>query len=344
MSEPGPVIAEVVALERLIAGGDLSRDEMGGLMGRLMDGELSEVYKAALLTALATKGEVASEITGAADALRRRLVRIPHSVRGVVDTCGTGGDGRRTFNISTAAALVAAGAGVPVAKHGNRSVSSRCGSADVLEAAGVEVDVSAVEAARTLDEVGLCFLFAPSYHPAMREVMPVRRALAVRTLFNVLGPLTNPAGARRQVVGVYAEHLVGVVAAVLVDLGAAHALVVHGSDGLDELTTTGPTRVAEATPRGVEEFEVLPEDVGLRRCRPPELEGGDPKHNAALLEAVLSGEPGPLADVTLLNAGAAIYVGGAASDLVAGVEQARRALGGGAARSKLEELRARRSL
>ena len=301
MAESTAAIDETVALKRLIAGRDLRREEMSGLMGRLMDGELSDVHKAALLTALAAKGETSGEIAGAADALRRRLVPIPHEVEGVVDTCGTGGDGRGTFNISTAAALVTAAAGVPVAKHGNRSVSSRCGSADVLEAAGVEVDVQPEAAGRSLAEAGICFLFAPSYHPAMREVMPVRRALAVRTLFNVLGPLTNTAGARRQVVGVYAEHLVPVVAAVLADLGAEHALVVHGCDGLDELTTTGPTRVAEVTPAGVRQYEIRPEEVGVERGRPEDLEGGDPVHNASQLEAVLRGDSRPLAEITVLN-------------------------------------------
>ena len=341
MAEGTHPIDESAVLRKVLARRDLERGEMRGLMGRLMDGELSEVYQAALLAALATKGEVAAEIAGAADALRRRLIPIPHRVEGVVDTCGTGGDARGTFNISTAAALVAAAAGVPVAKHGNRSVSSRCGSADVLEAAGVAVESTPEAAGRELEEIGICFLFAPAYHPAMREAMPVRRALGVRTLFNVLGPLTNPAGARRQLLGVYAGHLVEVIARVLADLGAERALVVHGEDGLDELTTTGRTRVAEAANGEVKIYEVAPEDLGIERARPEDLEGGAPDRNAELLEAVLTGEPGPLADVTALNAGAAIYVGGRADTLAAGVERAREVLGDGGASELLARLRAR---
>ena len=338
MAEP---VSATDALKRVLARRDLGRDEMRSLMGRLMDGELSDVYKSALLAALATKGETAAEIAGAADALRRRLVPIPHGVKRVVDTCGTGGDGRGTFNISTAAALVAAAAGVPVAKHGNRSVSSKCGSADVLEAAGVTVESTPETAGRELAEIGICFLFAPGYHPAMREVMPVRRELAVRTLFNVLGPLTNPAAARRQLLGVYSEHLVELVARVQAELGADHALVVHGDDGLDELTTTGRTRVAEARGGEVRLYEVEPEACGLPRAKLEDLAGGDPSHNATLLRRVLEGEPGPLADVAMLNAGAAIYVGGRAESLQDGVEIARRTIASGAARGKLDELRTR---
>ena len=341
MAEDRHPIDENAVLRKVLARHDLERGEMRGLMGRLMDGELSEIYQAALLAGLATKGEAATEIAGAADALRRRLIPIPHRIEGAVDTCGTGGDGSGTFNISTAAALVTAAAGVPVAKHGNRSVSSRCGSADVLEAAGVAVESTPEAAGHELEELGICFLFAPAYHPAMREAMPVRRALGVRTLFNVLGPLTNPAGARRQLLGVYAEHLVEVVARVLAELGAEHALVVHGEDGLDELTTTGRTLVAEAANGEVRTYRVAPEELGIERARPEDLEGGAPDRNAELLEAVLAGKPGPLADVTALNAGAAIYVGGRADTLAAGVERARRVLADGSASELLVRLRAR---
>lgn len=341
MAEDTRPIDENAVLRKVLARRDLERGEMRDLMGRLMDGELSEVYQAALLAGLATKGEAATEIAGAADALRRRLIPIPHRVEGVVDTCGTGGDGSGTFNISTAAALVTAAAGVPVAKHGNRSVSSRCGSADVLEAAGVAVESTPEAAGRELEALGICFLFAPAYHPAMREAMPVRRALGVRTLFNVLGPLTNPAGARRQLLGVYAEHLVEVVVRVLAELGAEQALVVHGEDGLDELTTTGHTLVAEAVNGEVRTYRVAPEELGIERARPEDLEGGAPDRNAELLEAVLAGEPGPLADVTALNAGAAIYVGGRADTLTAGVDRARRVLADGGASELLARLRER---
>lgn len=326
------------ALERLVGGGHLTRDETEALFGRLMDGELSEPVKAALLIALRMKGEEPAEIAGAASAMRRRAVRIPHSRLGVVDTCGTGGDGRGTFNISTAAALVAAAAGVPVAKHGNRSVSSKSGSADVLAALGVKIDVTPEVAGRALDEIGIAFLFAPVLHPAMREVMPVRRELALRTVFNVLGPLTNPAGARRQLMGVYAPQLVERIGRVLAELGAEHALVVHGDDGLDEISTTGTTRIAEVKNGAVRTFTLEPEDLGVPRATLADLAGGGPEENAAAMKKLLAGEPGPIADIVIANAGAAIWVGGLAEDLPGGAALAREALASGAAASKLEEL------
>lgn len=326
------------ALDQLLSGRSLDRQQTEALFGRLMDGELGDVHKTALLVALRMKGETAPEIAGAAAAMRRRVLAIPHSRPAVVDTCGTGGDGRGTFNVSTAAALVAAAGGVAIAKHGNRSVSSRCGSADVLAALGVAVEVSPEDAGRALDAIGLAFLFAPRLHPAMAQVMPVRRELGVRTIFNVLGPLTNPAGARRQLLGVYAPELVEVLAQVLVELGSDHAMVVHG-EGLDEITTTGSTRVAEVRDGRVEVYEVEPERFGLRRAVAGDLAGGDPEHNAGLLRRVLEGEAGPLADITALNAGAALYVGGIAPSLAAGVETARELLATGAAAAKLEELR-----
>ena len=326
------------ALERLLAGEDLSRAATEGLFGELMDGALSEVQKTALLVALRMKGESAAEIAGAATAMRRRVVPIPHRRPAAVDTCGTGGDGRGTFNISTAAAFVAAAAGVPIAKHGNRSVSSKCGSADVLAALGVNIEVTPEQAGQALDEVGIAFLFAPKLHPAMREVMPVRKALGVRTVFNVLGPLTNPAGARRQLMGVYSPELVERIARVLVELGSDHALVVHG-DGLDEITTTGTTRVAEVRGGEVAVYEVRPQDFGLEPTTAEELAGGDPETNAVLLRRVFEGEDGPLARITALNAGAAIFVGGQAESLRDGVETARRVLGAGEAAAKLDDLR-----
>ena len=326
------------ALERLVGGGDLTREETEALFGRLMDGELSDPVKAALLIALRMKGEEPAEIAGAAAAMRRRSVKIPHSRLAVVDTCGTGGDGRGTFNISTAAALVASAAGVPVAKHGNRSVSSKSGSADVLAALGVRIDVTPEVAGRALDEIGIAFLFAPVLHPAMREVMPVRRELALRTVFNVLGPLTNPAGARRQLMGVYAPHLVERIGRVLAELGAEHALVVHGDDGLDEISTTGTTRIAEVKDGAVRTFALEPEDLGLARATLADLAGGGPEENAAAMRRLLAGEPGPLADIVIANAGAAIWMGGLAEDLGGGAALAREALGSGAAARKLEEL------
>jgi anthranilate phosphoribosyltransferase len=333
-------IAFADALRRLFAREDLTRDETEALFGQLMDGALDAAQKSALLVALAMKGECAAEIAGAAAAMRRRVVPIPHSRPLAVDTCGTGGDGRGTFNISTAAALVAAAGGAAIAKHGNRSVSSRSGSADVLAALGVAIEVDAAVAARALDEIGIAFLFAPRLHPAMREVMPVRRALGVRTVFNLLGPLTNPAGAQAQVLGVYARDKVELLARVLLELGVRHALVVHGSDGLDEITTTGPTFVAEAREGELRAYELLPEELGLRRVSLAALQGGTPEENAARMEALLAGGgDAALAEIVAANAGAALYVGGRAASLGDGVEAARALLAGGAAARKLAELR-----
>jgi anthranilate phosphoribosyltransferase len=318
---------------------DLQRSETEELFGSLMDGGWSEAEKAALLVALAMKGEAPSEIAGAALAMRRRVVKIPHSLEDIVDTCGTGGDGKGTFNISTAAALVAAAAGAKIAKHGNRSVSSRSGSADVLEALGVPISISPEEAGRAIATIGIAFLFAPGLHPAMKEVMPVRRGLGVRTIFNVLGPLTNPAGAKRQVMGVYDRALVEVIGRVQIELGAVHALVVHGSDGLDEITTTGSTSVAEVKDGELKTWELDPEELGVPRARPEDLLGGTPEENATTFVRLLEGAAGPVADITALNAGAALYVGGQAASLAAGYAAAREALGSGAALKKLEELR-----
>ena len=342
LPEPGESAAmtEREALERWIAGRDLERAEMEALFGRLMDGAITPVFQAALLAALAAKGETAAEIAGAARAMRARAIRIPHHREGVVDTCGTGGDGAGTFNISTAAALVAAAAGVPMAKHGNRSVSSRCGSADVLEALGVAVQVTPESAADALDEIGIAFLFAPPLHPAMKQVMPVRRELGVRTVFNLLGPLVNPAGARRQLLGVPRPRWVDTHAAVLAELGCDHALVVHGG-GLDEITTTGETMIAEVRGAEIARYTVTPETLGLARVGRPALLGGDIADNAGAMLRVLGGEPGPLGDVTAANAGGAIYVGGLAATLVEGVARAREVLAEGGGLAKLEALRAR---
>ncbi len=338
-TEAPNALPPAAALRRVMQGGDLSRAEMEDLFGQLMDGALSDPLKAGLLVALAMKRESAAEIAGAAAAMRRRVLRIPHARAVLVDTCGTGGDGKGTFNISTAAALVAAAAGAAVAKHGNRSVSSRSGSADVLAALGVDIETTPEAAGQALDTIGIAFLFAPRLHPAMREVMPVRRELGVRTVFNLLGPLTNPAGARRQVLGVYAAELVPVIGQVLAELGSEHALVVHGADGLDEITLSGPTRIAEVRDGTVVLRTVEPADFGLDAVPVEALLGGDPAHNAELLRAVLAGNTGPLADVTALNAGAAIYVAGLAEDLGGGLALARRAIASGAAAAKLEELR-----
>ncbi len=324
-------------LRTTIAGEDLPAATVEELFGRLMDGELSEVWKSAFLVALAAKGESIGEIAGAARAMRARAARVEHRSSGVIDTCGTGGDGWGTFNISTAAALVAAAGGARVAKHGNRAVSSRSGSADVLAALGVRLSGYTEALGRCLDEVGIVFLFAPMLHPAMAQVMPVRQELGVRTLFNVLGPLTNPAGAKRQLIGVFSPDLVEPIARVLLELGSEHALVVHG-DGLDEMTTTGPTAVAEVRGGGVRTYEVRPGDFGIAAALPEDLLGGDPERNVELMRGVLDGGEGALADITCLNAGAALYVAGRADSLSAGVVAASEVQGSGAAAAKLAEL------
>jgi anthranilate phosphoribosyltransferase len=330
---------DAALLGRLMAREDLARGEVAELFGRVMDGELGEPMIAALLAALATKGETVDEIAGATEAMRARVRRVPHRLAGVLDTCGTGGDGRGTFNVSTAAAIVAAAGGACVAKHGNRAVSSRSGSADVLAALGVAIEVEPEISARQLETIGLAFLFAPLHHPAMRAVVPVRRALGVRTVFNLLGPLTNPAGATRQVLGVFAAERVEPLARVLVEFGAERALVVHGRDGLDEITTTTKTLVAEVENGEVHSYEISPAELGVREATLAELAGGEPADNARALAALLAGADGPLAELVAANAGAALHVAGLEPTLRAGVERARDVLASGTAREKLEQLR-----
>lgn len=333
--------SEIAAcLKKLVAGEDLTRDEAAEVMAGVMAGEATAAQIAALLVALRMKGETAEELAGFAQVMRQHAMKVPVSVADVVDTCGTGGDIHDTFNISTAAAFVAAAAGVPVAKHGNRSVTSRCGSADVLEALGVPLDLSPQQVGRCVDEVGIGFLFAPALHPAMRHAAPVRRELGLRTVFNLLGPLTNPADARRQVLGVFAAEWVRPVAEALLELGSAHAMVVHGLDGLDEFSTLGPTLVAEVRDGAIREYTVTPEDFGLPRCRVSDLAGGDPGQSAGILLDVLHGIPGPRADIVALNAAGAIYVGGKAADLREGLAVAWEMLADAKAAEKLEQLRA----
>ncbi|MEM9406997.1 MAG: anthranilate phosphoribosyltransferase [Acidobacteriota bacterium] len=326
-------------LNAWLAGESVTRETTERLFGELMDGSLSEVQKTALMVALATKGEAAEEIAGAASAMRARSTKILHRLERVVDTCGTGGSGQATFNVSTASAIVAAAAGVPVAKHGNRAVSSRSGSADVLGELGVSLELTPEQAADCLAEVGLAFLFAPNLHPAMREVMPIRRELGVRTVFNVLGPLTNPAGARRQVLGVFDGALVPVLGRVLAQLGCDHALVVHGADGLDEITTTGATTVAEVRGEKVDLYEIAPGDFGFEEQASVAFAGGEPAQNAARFEALLAGQDEDLAPIVAANAGAAIYVGGAAPTLADGVRLAHEKLNSGEAAPVLDRLR-----
>ncbi len=326
-------------LQRLLDRQDLRRSEVAALFGRIMDGELAESQIAALLIAFAMKGETPDEIAGAVEAMRARVLVVPHRCDDIIDTCGTGGDGRGSFNVSTAAAFVAAAGGAVVAKHGNRAISSRSGSADVLAALGIPVEVTPEASARQLETIGIAFLFAPVHHPAMRAVAPVRRALGVRTLFNLLGPLTNPAGARRQLIGVFGRDRVEPIARVLAGLGAVHALVVHGDDGLDEITTTTTTFVAEVRDGDVRTFQLAPEEQGVTRAAVEDLAGGSPEDNASRLKGILAGDSGALADIVALNAGAALYVAGRADSIAEGVRRARETLASGAALAKLEALR-----
>jgi anthranilate phosphoribosyltransferase len=326
------------AIKRVVDGQHLDRQEMVEVFGEIMDGKASDVQKSAFLIALRMKGETPEEITGAAIAMRERVTPLDVDREILVDTCGTGGDGRGTFNISTLAAIVAAGAGANVAKHGNRAVSSSCGSADVLTALGVHIDLDAPRMSRVLERTGISFLFAPKLHPAMGAVAGVRRELGVRTIFNVLGPLTNPAFAKRQVLGVYAEHLVDVIARVLLALGAEHAIVVHSRDGLDEISISAPTRVCEVRDGEIRAYEIAPNDLGIEVQPIEALAGGDAAENARIAWAILDGEEGARRDVVAANAGAALYVSGAAASLIEGVELARHAINSGAARAKLEEL------
>jgi anthranilate phosphoribosyltransferase len=326
------------ALARLLDGHDLSRDESRAVMDEIMRGAATPAQIGGFLVALRLKGETVDEIAGCAEAMRAHVLAVRPKREDLVDTAGTGGDGAGTINISTAAALVAAAAGAGVAKHGNRAVSSASGSADVLEALGFRLELPPERIERSIDELGFGFLFAPTHHPAMRHAAPVRRELATRTVFNVLGPLTNPAGARAQVVGVYAPELVRTIAEVLAELGARRAFVVHGAGGIDELSPAGPNLVAEVVDGTVHEREIDPLDLGVPRCDPADLRGGSPMENAAAIEDVLAGEDGARRSAILLNAAGAIAAAGQARDLRGGLELARRAIDSGAATARLDEL------
>lgn len=326
------------ALARLLDGEDLSRDEARSVMDTIMSGEATPGQIGGFLVALRLKGETADEIAGSAEAMRAHAIPVHPKRDDLVDTAGTGGDGGRTFNISTAAALVAAAAGAGVAKHGNRSVSSASGSADVLEQLGFRLDLEPERIAQSIDELGFGFMFAPTHHPAMRHAGPVRRELATRTVFNVLGPLTNPAGARAQVVGVYSPLLVPVIADVLAQLGARRAFVVHGAGGIDELSPAGPNLVCEVVDGTVRQREIDPLELGIERCDPEELRGGTPAENAQNIREIFAGSTGGRRSAILLNAAGAIAAGGHAKDLKEGIGLAREALDSGAAAERLEAL------
>lgn len=324
-------------IEKVAAGETLTADETASAFDIMMSGGSTPVQIAAFLMGLRVRGETVDEITGAARTMRAKALKVT-APDGAVDTCGTGGDAKGTYNISTCAAFVVAGAGVPVAKHGNKSVSSKSGSADVLAALGVNLDVDADCVATAMADAGIGFLFAPAHHAAMRHVGPTRGELGIRTVFNLLGPLSNPAGATRQVIGVFSPDWLRPMAEVLHNLGSDHVWIVHGSDGLDELTTTGPSAVAELKNGTVATFEVTPEDAGLQRADPQSLIGGEAEENADAIRDVLGGKPSPFRDIVVLNAAATLIVAGKATDLAAGAALAGQAIDSGAAANSLKRL------
>jgi anthranilate phosphoribosyltransferase len=327
------------ALVRLIEQREIFYDEMLSLMRQIMSGEVSPVQIAGILIGLRVKKETIGEISAAAFVMREFATQVPVTQREhLVDTCGTGGDAAHTFNISTASAFVAAAAGARVAKHGGRSVSSTCGSADVLEALGVNLNLTPEQVGRSIDQIGIGFMFAPNFHGAMKHAAPVRKELGVRTLFNVLGPLTNPAGAENQVLGVFHPDLVGIQARVLQRLGSQHVLVVNGADGLDEITISGPTYVAELKDGQVNEYTVTPEVFGLKSAPLDDIRVSNIDQAKAMLLGVLDNRPGAARDIVLLNAGAAIYAAGLSITLAEGVKQAAVTIASGAAKTKLAQL------
>ncbi len=326
------------AIAKVSAGGSLGVEEASDAMEDIIRGIATPSQIAALAVALRMKGETPQEVAGLAMVMRRESVKV--EVQGkVVDTCGTGGDCRSTFNISTVAAFVAAGAGARVAKHGNRAYTSSCGSADLLEALGVAIDLEPAEVASCVEEAGIGFMFAPLYHPALKHAAATRREIGIRTVFNILGPLTNPAGASSQLIGVPSPDLAPLMAGVIGLLGCSRALVVHGSDGLDELTLSGRTQVMEVNGVELRAFSVEPERLGMRRAPTSALSGGNATENAGIAERILAGEPGPRRDVVLLNAAAALYAAGKARSLEQGIEAARHSIDSGAAYRRLESLR-----
>jgi anthranilate phosphoribosyltransferase len=330
---PNPVLTK--AIDAVASGRDLSADEAAAVLREVMTDNASEVEIAGFLVGLRAKGETVDELTGLARTMRELAAAVPVAGDDLLDTAGTGG-GRPSFNVSTTAALIAAGAGCRVAKHGNRSATSRSGSADVLEALGVRIDLGPDEVADCIRDVGFGFMFAPAHHAATRWVVPVRKELAVRTIFNFLGPLTNPAGATRQLIGVSDPAYLDVMAGAIARLGARRALVVSSEDGMDELSTSAATQVVEVDGQRIERYAIAPEDLGLERVEETAIGGGDPEHNARATRSILAGDPGPERDLAVLNGGAAIYAGGAAESLGEGVQAAQRAIDDGSAAAALE--------
>jgi anthranilate phosphoribosyltransferase len=326
------------AIEKLVNRIDLSEAEMTGVMNQMMTGEVSPLQVASFLTALRMKGETVEEVTGAARVMRDKAYRVQVRAKTVLDTCGTGGDQKGTFNISTTSAFVVAGAGINVAKHGNRSVSSQSGSADVLASLGVKVDAPKERVEQCIARIGIGFLFAPLLHEAMKYAVQPRRDIGIRTIFNLLGPLTNPAMATHQLLGLYSGDLIGMIAHVLKNLGSVCAMVVHGMEGLDEISLCGVTRVAELRHGEVKEYAIEPEQFGFKRCRLDDLHGGNSEQSAAIVRSVLRGEKGAPRDVVLLNSGAALYIAGSAASVQEGIGLAAESIDSGKARQKLDQL------
>jgi anthranilate phosphoribosyltransferase len=324
-------------IAKVATGATLAREESAHAFDRMMSGEATPSQMGGLLMALRVRGETVDEITGAVSAMRSKMLRVD-APADAMDVVGTGGDASGSFNISTCAAFIVAGAGVPVAKHGNRALSSRSGAADVLSAIGVRIDLTPEQVSTCIKEAGIGFMFAPAHHPAMKNVGPTRVELGTRTIFNLLGPLSNPAGVRRQLVGVFSRHWIEPLAEVLKNLGSERVWVVHGSDGLDEITTSGPTSVAALENGKIDTFEISPELVGLRKVKSDMLRGGDAETNALALKAVLEGKNGPYRDVAVLNAAAALVVAGVATDLRNGVVLAQKSIDSGEAEGRLDRL------
>ena len=326
------------ALNKIVTGNNLSMDESKEVMGEIMRGEATPAQIGSFLTALRMKGETVEEIAGCAQAMRENAIEVKTNKDVLVDTCGTGGDSSGTFNISTTVAFVAAGTGLAVAKHGNRSISSNCGSADLLEALGVNLAINPEQVGRCIDEVGIGFMFAPSLHPAMKHAMGPRKELGLRTVFNILGPLSNPAGAKRQLLGVYDESLTEPMANVLLALGSEQAFIVHGADGLDELSVTGLNRISHLKDGRVDTYNLNPQDLGLPQAKSSDLAGGKAQENATITKGLLQGEKGPKRDIILLNTAAVLVAGGKAKDLKEGLTIAAESIDSGNAFKKIEEL------
>jgi anthranilate phosphoribosyltransferase len=324
------------AILKLAKKQDLTYAEAEAVMNEIMDGEATDVQKSAYLTALAMKGETIDEITGSAVGMREHCVKLLHDMD-VLEIVGTGGDGANSFNISTTSALVISAAGIPVAKHGNRAASSKSGAADVLEALGVNIKIAPARSTELLKKINICFLFAQNYHVAMRFVGPIRKELGIRTIFNILGPLANPAGANMELMGVYSADLVEPLARVLANLGVKRALVVYGIDGLDEISMSAPTKVCEVKDGTFTSYEIKPEDFGFKRCSKEDLVGGTPEENAQITREILDGKRGPKRDAVLMNSGAAIYMAGKADSIAAGIEMAKEIIDSGKAKEQLEK-------